>query len=195
MRKKEFINRLRYRIRKLDKKEINDVIAYYSELIDDRVENGEKEQEVIASLGSLDVIVGDILEEKGINRSFEETTQKKRGKMTTGKICLIVLLFPLWVVLGAILFVALVAVAGLIVGIGAATAGIFFAGVFYAVGSFVHMNVNFYAGLVQLGLSLLLLSIGLVFGKYVLRLVVSGGKALFRGIKNLFCRRGGRIYE
>lgn len=189
MKKKEFIHRLRYRIRNLDKQEINDVVAYYSELIDDRMENGEKEEEAVASLGSLETIVEAIMEERGRSASFGQKG-RKRKKLTAGKIVLVILLFPLWIVLGALLFALCVLIGGLVLGIGAATAGILAAGILYAVGSFVHMGVNVYAGLVQLGLSLLLISIGLLFGKYVLRLVFTAGKAFVRAIGNLFRRKG-----
>ena len=45
MNKKEFINELESRLTNLPKKEIDDYIDFYSEAIDDRIEDGKTEDE------------------------------------------------------------------------------------------------------------------------------------------------------
>lgn len=58
MKKKEFMKNLEDGLKQfLNDGEVIEAISYYEELINDRLENGELEEEVIASLGNIDSIV------------------------------------------------------------------------------------------------------------------------------------------
>lgn len=58
MKKNEFLKKLEKGLKQvLTHQEVNEAIQYYDELINDRVENDELEEEVIASLGSIENIV------------------------------------------------------------------------------------------------------------------------------------------
>lgn len=58
MNKTEFIRKLSSELRKrITKEEVEDAIKYYIELINDRLDLGEIEKDIIASLGSIDQIV------------------------------------------------------------------------------------------------------------------------------------------
>ena len=63
MTRSEFIDKLNDRISKYP--DHNDIISYYNELIQDKIDNGYLESEAVESLGSLDEIVRNIEEEKG----------------------------------------------------------------------------------------------------------------------------------
>ena len=58
MNKVEFLNELSSSLSSLSKSERDDLIQYYDELIEDRKERtNQSEEEIIASLGSIDEIV------------------------------------------------------------------------------------------------------------------------------------------
>lgn len=57
MRKREFLKKLRIRLKTDGCQEIDDIIEYYDELIEDRIDRtGETEEEVVFSLGTIDEI-------------------------------------------------------------------------------------------------------------------------------------------
>ncbi len=57
MKRKEFIRILASRINFTSDEERNNILNYYDELIIEKIEDGEKEEDVIASLGSVEYIV------------------------------------------------------------------------------------------------------------------------------------------
>ena len=177
MRKKEFIKRLRQEIRTLSYREQEDIINYYSELIDDRIENGEREEDVIVSLGSIDIIVSEIMSDRNKASDNIKYSPRPTKKVSSGvgKIIIIILLFPVWIVIGSILF-------ALIVAIASSSIALCFSGVFYLIGSIIHIIKDFYVGIIQLGLSLIILAIGLLLLKYGFRLI----SFLIKKIKSLF---------
>lgn len=59
MTKSEFIDELSYRLRTFPPDEAQKTVSFYSEAIDDRVEDGMSEEEAIRELGSLDEIVAE----------------------------------------------------------------------------------------------------------------------------------------
>ena len=61
MRKQDFIKELRINLSFLPKEEIEDRISFYCELIDDKIEEGLKEEDAIKSIGSVDEIINQII--------------------------------------------------------------------------------------------------------------------------------------
>ena len=53
MNKSEFLSELEKRIRVLDKSEIKDILAEYSQHIDMEISNGQSEEDAIKSFGSI----------------------------------------------------------------------------------------------------------------------------------------------
>ena len=89
MTKRDFLYTLETRLRALPKAEREETVAYYRELIDDMTEEGLSEQEAVARLEDIDLIVGRILGEKGAQSgetpSHKETPQPVPG---SGRGCL-----------------------------------------------------------------------------------------------------------
>ena len=56
MNKTEFLDALRHALGKLPSYEVEQSIAFYAEMIDDRIEDGMSEQEAVAALGSVHAI-------------------------------------------------------------------------------------------------------------------------------------------
>lgn len=105
MMKKMFLDRLRSRLSHLPKEEQDERIAFYSEMIDDRVEDGLTEEEAVKSITSIDEITKEVITDievvdskDNINkkRIKEKTTKFVKDKKKTSNVLLIVLGFPVW---------------------------------------------------------------------------------------------------
>lgn len=104
MNKREFLNLLRGRLSGLSPEELNSTLDFFSESIDDRVEEGFSEAEAVAGLGDLDSLIADQL------RLQTERPKKKRGKppILVGTGCLAaVIALPLGVAVQAVLTLVL----------------------------------------------------------------------------------------
>ena len=75
MTKTTFLNELERRIRKYP--DHNEIIQYYNELIQDKIDLGMLEDEAVASLGSIDEICKNIEEQRGIIKDEEEKEEVK----------------------------------------------------------------------------------------------------------------------
>lgn len=100
MNKSEFLAELRSRLVGLPQNEIEERISFYSEMIDDRVEEGATEEDAVAGIGSIDEIVAQILEDVPlwniVKEKIKKKNKKKRRSLKAWEIVLIVLGFPVW---------------------------------------------------------------------------------------------------
>lgn len=164
MTKLEFILSLNERLAGLPKKEIEERLNFYSEMIEDRMEEGLSEEDAVSAVGSVDKIAEQILAENPV--SVPKKTKSKR-KIKAWEIVLLTLGSPIWLSLLIAVFavcislyavlwsvvISLWAVFGALVG--SAFGGII-AGISFAVGkSILSGLVLICAGLVCAGLSIL----------------------------------------
>lgn len=75
MNKREFLKALEKRLKNLPKKEIQKSLAFYSEIIDDRMEEGDSEAEAVKNLGTPDEVAREILSDA----SFSAIGPRQRG--------------------------------------------------------------------------------------------------------------------
>ena len=104
MRKNEFINEIRGALRGYPHNEVENSIEFYSEIIDDRVENGMTEEEAVASLGDLDMIIKNIKVDMPLKSVIKERVKENKEErirenkhMSAGMIILLILGAPLWI--------------------------------------------------------------------------------------------------
>ncbi len=71
MNKTEFLKELESRIRVLEKTEIKDILAEYSQHIDMKMENGLNEADAIKDFGNMDDLAAEILEAYHVNPEYE----------------------------------------------------------------------------------------------------------------------------
>lgn len=95
MRKQDFIKELRLNLSFLPKEEIDDRISFYSELIDDKIEEGVKEEDAIKSIGSIDEIINQIIDEMPLSKIAKDKIKPKR-KLSGLEIVLIIVGSPIW---------------------------------------------------------------------------------------------------
>ncbi len=95
MKKLEFLEKLGKRISSLSEEDIKRSLEYYSEMIDDSVEDGLSEKEAVAQLGSMDDIVLQILSETSHTKIVKKKTRTSRA-LKAWEIVLLVLGSPIW---------------------------------------------------------------------------------------------------
>ena len=96
MNKQDFLLALRKRLSGLSQEEQNDRLAFYSEMIDDRMEEGLTEEEAVAKIGTVEQVAEQILREIPMSRLVKDAVKPKR-RLETWEIVLLVLGSPLWI--------------------------------------------------------------------------------------------------
>ncbi len=103
MNKEEFLFQLKKKLNGLSEKDINKSLDYYSEMIDDSMEDGLNEQEAIEKLGSVEDISSQILKDIPLPKLIKAKV-KPSNSLKTGEIILLIIGSPLWILM---LFLAL----------------------------------------------------------------------------------------
>ena len=165
MSKKEFLAQLEKALSSLPKNEVNKSLLYYSEIIDDSIEEGLTEEQAVGRLEKVDVISQRILYETPLPVLISSRMKKETN---WGNALLIVLGFPLW-------FPLLIAVAAIFFSLYVSIWSIFlsFFAVIVAVGASgiatliyapvaMFMQNNMLAGFGSLGVSLILISLAIL---------------------------------
>ena len=83
MKKEEFLNELRIELAGLPEEDILDRIEFYSEAIDDRMEEGQTEEEAVRAVGGVDKAVKEVVSDTPITKLVKEKI-KQRPKMNWG---------------------------------------------------------------------------------------------------------------
>ena len=204
MDKHDFLVLLRERLHSLSKEDTERYIEYYSEMIDDRIEEGKSEEEAVREIGTpkkiAEQILGEVSESKPEDikqkeeSKGEKTSAKQKRKLGGLEITLIILGAPLWIPLIAAMFSVIISILAVIfsviISLFAAVFSIVACGISGIIASpviFVYSGVG--AGLVIIGASLVLTgaSVFLFRGwRMLVRWTVSGIKKSFVLIKSLF---------
>ncbi len=96
MTKEEFTQQLRSKLSGIPQDDIEERISYYSEMIDDRMEDGLSEEEAVAGIGAVDTIVEHVMSEIPLSKIVREKAAPAKSRLGGGWIALIILGFPLW---------------------------------------------------------------------------------------------------
>jgi len=95
MDKNKFLTQLRNGLSGLPKEDIEERLTFYSEMIDDYVEEGLSEEEAVCRIGSVDDIVKQILEDTPLSKLAKERIKPKR-RLKVFEIVLLILGSPIW---------------------------------------------------------------------------------------------------
>ena len=95
MTKREFLDRLRHGLQGLPNSDIEERLMFYSEMIDDRMEEGLSETEAVAQVGSVEKVIGDIMSEIPLVRLVKEKIKPRRA-LKTWELILIIAGSPIW---------------------------------------------------------------------------------------------------
>ncbi len=133
MNKEQFLLALYDALRGLPVEDVERSIAYYREMIDERVEDGMSEEEAVAALGSVDEIAEQILSEVPLHALVRERVTDGRQTLPAWEIALLVLGAPLWFAFGvtalSLLFAFYVTIWALVLAFGAVAIALGLAGV------------------------------------------------------------------
>lgn len=197
MTKQEFLTQLREKLSGLPQGDIDERVAFYSEMIDDRIEDGLSEEEAVNGIGNVDDIVGQILAETPLTRIVKEKLRNK-SRLNAGQIVLLAVGSPIWASLlvaalavifslwiaGWAIIISLWAVA---VSCAATTVGCIISGIVFTV------RGNLLSGVFSIGAAIALVGvfIFLLFGcKALTKWFALLTKKIVTGIKRIFVGKG-----
>ena len=109
MNKQEFLEKLKSRLGGLPEQDIEERTAFYSEMIDDYIEDGLSQEEAVDSVGDIDDIVAQIVTDTPLTKLVKQKIKPDR-KLKIWEIVLIALGFPIWFSLIVALFAVVISV-------------------------------------------------------------------------------------
>ena len=127
MTKQEFLSELRNSLSVLPEEDIEERMAFYGEIIDDKIEEGLSEEKAIKEIGSVEEIVSCIIADIPLSKLVKEKIKPKRS-LTALEILLIILGIPVWFPLlsaiGAVILALYVSIWALLISLWAVFASI-----------------------------------------------------------------------
>ena len=195
MTKREFLAVLQRELYNLPQDELKEQMSFYSEMIDDGMEEGLSEEQAVSKIGSISEILSGISHDKPEPRSMPK--EKRSGGLGAWAIVLIILGSPIWLSLlvaaVAVLISAYAVIWSLWVALAAVEISFAACAVAGVVLSLVYIPLGKVAtGLFMLGAGVMLLglSIFLWFAcKAVLVGVVKLSKMIFVGFSSILKRK------
>ncbi len=190
MRKQAFLAELEARLFGLPQDDIRDHLTFYSEIIDDRMEEGLSEEDAVSGIGSVDEIVSQIVAEIPFTKIVKEKIKAKRARKAWETV-LLALGSPIWIpLLIAVFFAAYAVVWALIVSLWALVVSVTacsLTGIFSAFVFLIRGNVTIGIAMLGAGAFVAGLSILLFFGcKQATQGILHLTKKMALGIKSIF---------
>lgn len=197
MNKQEFLDALKKALSGLPHEEVKKSVDFYSEMIDDAVENGETEFAVTERIGSVKEIADKIINDTSTSKS--ETNVKPNAS----SIALIIILSPIWLPLAvaafSVIFSLLVSLWAVVISFFASSAifascgaALMLSAPFIIISaSFADGLLQFGAGLVCAGIAVFVFYLSVLLAKLMVRLTLFTARV----IKNIFTRKGGKENE
>ena len=177
MTKIKFLLALNEKLSGLPAEDVEERLSFYSEMIEDRMEEGLSEEEAVAAIGSIDEITDLIVDDIPLSRIAKEKIKPKR-RLKAWEITLLAVGSPLWLALGLSAFAIIIALYAVLWSLVASAWAVFTAlaavgvagipaGIFFAISS------NILTGIAIIGAAL-----------------VSGGLAIFAFIGCIAATKG-----
>lgn len=127
MSKQEFLARLREGLSGLPREDVEERLAFYSEMIDDRMEEGLSEAEAVAAAGSVEEIVAQAVADVPFAKIARERIRRST-RMRPVTVLLLVLGSPIWlslaIALAAVVFSVYVSLWSVIISLWAVFASL-----------------------------------------------------------------------
>ena len=197
MNKLQFLNQLRQLTASLPKDEAEKYVEYYSEMIDDAIEEGGTEEEAVASMGTPEEIKAYIKENSGGHSKTTEypktsqyvPQQNKSNKLPVWAIVVLICCFPIWLPICFALLSVYISLWAVVISLFAAFGSIIVVGIAASVsaffcGSFPQLLAILGAGLFCTGFGLVMIVAVSAFSKQFVRFtafLVNSIIRLFRG--------------
>jgi len=192
MNKKEFMSLLEKELKRINVSDIEEIMEYYDEYIEDQKENGKKEKDIIKKFD-----MDELLKEAKIQKQIN--TASKKPTISNGLKALIaflgVLSFPMLIVVGSILFAIVVTIFALIFSFIVTVASVIFGsgvGIAIFIGYLISGKISISAFLFAIGVSLVLFGLFIFLLKwalYISREIITWLAQFLQ--EKLYKRRGG----
>ena len=95
MTKLEFLSELRARLSGVPEKELESSLDYYSEMIDDRIEDGMEEKDAVRAVGTPEEAANEVLAEIPLAKLVKNRVRPSR-RLRAWEIVLLALGSPIW---------------------------------------------------------------------------------------------------
>lgn len=195
MTKTDFLEELKKRLDIFGEDEKENWLKYYSEIIEDRIEDGQSEEEAVSSFGDMDAIITEILQQTPITKLAKAKLNRKT--LRGWEIALLIIGFPLWLPLLIAAFAVILSVYislwSVIISLWAAFASVIacgFSGIAVGIGFTCGGHILIGIALIGAGLTLAGLSILLFFGcKVATDGIIWLTKKMVLSVKNSFIKK------
>lgn len=196
MNKTEFLDTLREKLTGLPADEINARISFYSEMIDDRMEDGLIEEAAVWQLGNIDDIAEQIISEVPLKKLVKNKIKRHR-RLKAWELTLIIAGFPVWLPVGlslvAVVFALYLSIWSIIVSLYASFGALAASGCGGVVGGIViACQGNTLSGAALIGISIACAGVS-IFAFYGCKMATKGLLLLTKkaaiAIKNLFIKK------
>ncbi|HEY8445085.1 MAG TPA: DUF1700 domain-containing protein [Bacilli bacterium] len=156
MNKVKFLNEIKVNLKDFKKEEIDRIIEYYEEMIDDKIEMGLSEEEAISSLGDVNEITTEIKTNLLGERSKNKSTNSLRNFILILGICTSPVLIPIAIGFSVLFIGILIAIGAVFLSIGITAVSLFFFGI--------TNSINMLISGENIGIIMILLGLSLIFG-------------------------------
>ena len=191
MSKQAFLTQLREALSGFPQEDIDERLTFYSEMIDDRMEDGMTEEAAVAAIGDVDEIAKSILANTSLPKP-EVQPKKASRKHRWWEILLLILGSPIWLSLiiaaAAVVFAVWASMWSVVISLYAVTVALGASSVGCIFGSFFMLETPG-TPLVTLGIALVCAGLAIVF--FILSDLAAKGmvrftKLIIKGIKGMF---------
>ena len=203
MNKQEFIKKLKEMLSDLPEKEINERIEFYSEMIDDRIEDGLTEEQAIKDIGTVEEVAKQIIDEIPLFKIIKHKLKKSKAKNATTKrkrtwweIPLIAVGSPIWFSLlisfFAVIFSLYISLWAVIISLFAVDLSLLLSGLAIIPGVLFIFTESLSVGLLIIAGGIMCMGLSILFFyvcKYTAKFGIFITKKIPRLIKGLFIRK------
>ncbi|MBR2152641.1 MAG: DUF1700 domain-containing protein [Clostridia bacterium] len=196
MNKQEFLEKLKNGLCGLPSQDIDERLSFYSEMIDDRVEEGLTEEDAVAELGNIEEITSQILNDIPLTKIIKDK-MKKKIDLPIWVIVLIIIGSPIWAsILGSLLsavisiyisfWVCIISLWAVTIALGASTFALLVCGIITII------KGNVLSGIVMLSVACIASGLSIFFDygcKWASKGIVLLTKKIGLWIKKLFIKR------
>lgn len=181
MTKLKFILALEKRLSSLPQGDIEQHLTFYSEMIEDRVEDGLSEEEAVTQIGSVEEIAVQILAEYPANET-KAVAEKQKRNLKKWEVSLLILGSPLWISLLiavlAVAFSVIVSAWSVVISLWAVFVSMAACAVALPIGAVCYFCVgDIYPGVAAIGIGLVCLGLAILFF-YACKALTKGTAAL-----------------
>jgi|SRR5690554_1699153 len=184
MNKEKFYENIRKKLNGFKKEEVDGIIEYYDELVNDKIESGLSEEEVISSFGDIDDMINEIKANLVMERSEKREANVLKNFLIILGVISSPILLPLAIVFSLVFFIILLVIVILLFSFSVSAIAVLL--------SVVLASIELIFTSREIGLTLILLGSGLIASSLLWFITIEIfrlGKYLLNAINKLFIQK------